>query len=114
MGDVMELNSLASIVGFLLVTSLTICSFFMRSMIKRMEDGNKTLANLDKNMAVLIARIDQYDDRLKTLESNIGKLAGENSDLRMRLLALSDDLSKIRWKVSAMKCGTNCTDDISN
>lgn len=96
-GNVVDFSNITSIVGFAFVGVLGICTFLIRSLISRMEEGNKTLISLDKNLAVLIARIDNYDSRLATLEHQLELGEADREDLRKRLNELSDIMSKVKW-----------------
>jgi Tfp pilus assembly protein PilN len=92
-----DFTSASSILGFAFVTIVGICTFFIRSLIKKMEDGNLTLQSLDKNVAVLISRIDTYDKRMAELDAAIQRIQQAYFEMEKRHDDLRDIVSRIRW-----------------
>lgn len=63
--------------------------YLITRLIRKLDDGNRMLINLDKQMAIIMIKLDSYNSRITDLEIKFNKL--------------SDDFGSMKLKISEME-----------
>lgn len=82
-----------SIVQLLLGTSCGLLVFIGKSVIGKLENGNRTLEELAKNIAVIKEKMETYNSRITTLESDNKRIIENVHDLQIKINGLSSKLT---------------------
>lgn len=82
-------NSTIWLFGIVFSVLLGIAGFFFRSLVLKLDEGNKTLMHIDKKLAVYEVKLDGYGTRIVNLEKVVEK--NNNEIVYLRQLSNHND-----------------------